>query len=375
MGTDKRIRALYRASLGWLPRLALVAVVCLLLRPPPVHVIVGLPQTVVTTNPLVGVHTRLTDEVEEWKIQRTLQMVREMGAPWIVEYFPWPYHEPSPGRFDWSHADMVITHARAQGLTVIARLGWVPAWARPDPAVQETTFTYIDPDHYDDFAAYVAAFVARYRGQVSHIIIWNEPNLSLEWGYRMVDPAAYVDMLRVVYPAAHAANPDVVVLAGALAPTLEPLGSALGLNDLDYLEAMYAAGAGPYFDALAAHTYGLGFPPEADPAPEVINFRRVELLRAVMVAHGDGEKPVYITEAGWNDHPRWSRAVRPAQRVTYTVDAYEWARQHWPWCRVVAMWAFRYPAPLHNYQDYYTFVTDDFRPKPVYVAVQEYTRR
>jgi hypothetical protein len=58
-------------------------------------------RTVVTTNPLIGVHTRLTDEVEEWKVQRTLQMVREMGAPWIVEFFPWSYIEPRPGQFDW----------------------------------------------------------------------------------------------------------------------------------------------------------------------------------------------------------------------------------------------------------------------------------
>jgi hypothetical protein len=357
----------------WLARLALVVVLCSL-PPQRVPVTLGPPQTVVTTNPLIGVHTRLTDEVEEWKVQRTLQMVREMGAPWIVEFFPWSYIEPRPGQFDWAHADMVIRHARNQGLTVIARLGWVPGWARPDLQGQETTPTYLDADHYDDFAAFVAAFVARYRGEVQHVVIWNEPNLSFEWGYRPVDPVAYADLLRVVYPAAHAANPDVVVLAGALAPTLEPRDSPAGLNDLDYLEGMYAAGAAPYFDALAVHAYGLSFPPEADPAPDVLNFRRVELLRAVMVAHGDADKPVYVTESGWNDHPRWTRAVHPAQRVAYTVAAYEWARQNWPWCRCVAMWAFRYPAPLHNYQDYYTFVTDDFRPRAVYTAVQEYAR-
>ncbi|MGQ9466606.1 MAG: hypothetical protein ACUVXE_03795 [Anaerolineae bacterium] len=339
------------------------------LRPPRVLVVVGPPQEVHTTNPLVGVHTRLTDEVEEWKIQRTLQMVREMGAPWMVEFFPWPYLEPRPGQWDWGHSDMVIRHARAQGLMVIARLGFVPDWARP----KDTTLNYIDPESYDEFAAFVAAFLARYRGEVNHVIIWNEPNLSLEWGYRPVDPVAYTEMLRVVYPAAHAANPDAVVLAGALAPTLEPPGSAAGMNDRDYLEGMYAAGAAPYFDALAVHAYGTNFPPEADPAPDVINFRRTELLRAIMEAHGDGHKPVYITEGGWNDHPRWARAVRPAQRVAYTVGAYEWARQNWPWCRAVAFWAFRYPAPLHNFQDYSTFVTDDFRPKPVYLAVQKYT--
>jgi len=355
-------------------RLALALFILWVVRPPHVLVVLDPPQQVLTTKPIVGVHTRLTDEVEKWKIQRTLQMVREMGAPWVVEYFPWPYIEPAEDAFTWGHSDVVVEHADNQGLTVIARLGWTPTWARPDPDEQETSLTYLDADHTDDFADFVATFVARYRGRVNHVIIWNEPNLSFEWGYRPVDPEGYADLLRAVYPKAHAANSDVVVLAGALAPTLEPEGSAAGLNDLAYLERMYQADAAPYFDALAAHAYGLTLPPEAAPAPDTINFRRVELLREIMVAHGDDAKPVYVTEAGWNDHPRWVSAVRPAQRIEYTIDAYEWAGQHWPWCACVAMWAFRYPTPTRNYQDYYAFVTTDFEPNVIYLEVQKYTR-
>ena len=342
------------------------------IRPSRIPVVLDPPQQVLTTNPIVGVHTRLTDEVEEWKIQRTLQMVRRMGAPWVVEYFPWPYIEPAEDEFTWEHTDAVVKHAENQGLTVIARLGWTPGWARPKPKQQETTHTYLNAESYDDFGDFVATFVARYRGRVRHVIIWNEPNLSFEWGYQPVDPEGYTDLLRAVYPRAHAANPDVVVLAGALAPTLEPEGSTMGLSDVAYLEQMYQAGAAAYFDALAAHAYGLTFPPEEPPASGTINFRRVELLREIMVAHGDGDKPVYVTKAGWNDHPRWANSVRPAQRIEYTIGAYEWVRQHWPWCACVAIWAFRYPASTHSYHDYYAFVTTDFEPKVIYLEVQNY---
>jgi hypothetical protein len=374
LGRHKVVPLLRCVRPAHLVRVALALFILWAMRPGDVLVVLGPPQQVDTTNPIVGVHTRLTDEVEEWKIQRTLRMVREVGAPWVIEYFPWPYMEPEDGEFTWGHSDLVVQHAENQGLTVIARLGWVPAWARPDRDEQETTLTYLDADHYDDFAAFVAAFVARYRGRVNHVIVWNEPNLSFEWGYRPVDPEGYVALLRAVYPRAHAANPDVVVLAGALAPTLEPEGSAAGLSDLAYLERMYRAGAAPYFDALAAHAYGLTFPPQEPPAPDAINFRRVELLRQIMASHGDGGKPIYVTEAGWNDHPRLASAVRPAQRIEYTIGAYEWARQHWPWCPCVAMWAFRYPTPMRNYQDYYAFVTQDFEPKVIYLEVQRYTR-
>lgn len=344
-------------------------VIVLVLRRP--SVTVGPQQTVMTVNPKMGVHTRLTDEVEEWKIKRTLEMVREMGAPWIVEYFPWAYVEPDrPGQGRWEHSDMVIRHARAQGLEVIARLGFVPQWARP----KDTSPLYLDEDNYAAFGDYVYEFVKRYRDNVRYIIIWNEPNLSLEWGYRPVDPASYTEMLRVAYTRAKEANPDVLVLGGALAPTLAPPGSEWGMDDLVYLQAMYDAGAAPYFDILAAHAYGGKFPPDEPAAADAINFARTELLREIMVRNGDGHKPIMITEGGWNDHPRWTRAVRPGQRIDYTLQAYQRALEDWRWLDAVALWAFRYPAPARTYQDYFTFVTPDFQPKAIYLEVQRYAQ-
>ncbi|MCU0500986.1 MAG: beta-galactosidase [Anaerolineae bacterium] len=328
----------------------------------------GPQQQVITQNPKMGVHTRLTDEVEPWKIQRTLEMVRQIGAPWIVEYFLWAAHEPQRGVYDWSHADLVIDHAVNQGLTVVARLGYVPEWARPP----RTNHLYLDATGYDDFARFAAAFAEHFRGRVKQIIIWNEPNLSQEWGFRPVDPAGYTQLLCRVYPAVKAANPDVQILAGALAPTLAPPGSEWGLNDLDYLQQMYDAGAAPCFDILAAHAYGWTFSPDDPPSADAVNFRRVELLRDIMVRNGDGTKQVMITEGGWNDHPRWTKAVRPAQRLEYTLRAYEKALQDWPWVDNLVMWAFRYPRPTGTYQDYYTFVGGDFQPKPIYLETQAY---
>jgi hypothetical protein len=357
----------------WLVRGGLLWV---LLRAPTVSqplIVLGAPQTVTTTHPKVCVHTRLTDEVEEWKIQRSLRFVREMGAKTTVEYFPWAYYEGAEDDYDFSHPDIVIAHAENQGLTVIARLGLVPAWARPQPSVQETTDTYLDSAHYADFAEYVREFVARYKGRIHYIIIWNEPNLSLEWGYRQVDPAGYVAMLKLAYIAAKEADPTIQVLAGALAPTLEPEGSPWGLNDLVYLQKMYDAGFADYYDILSVHAYGLGYPPDEPPAPDLLNFRRTELVREIMEKNGDGAKPIMITESGWNDSPRWTRAVKPAVRIDYTIGAYAWAEQHWPYVETVCTWAFRFPAPLYTYGDYYSFVTPDFTLRPIYDVVKAWT--
>jgi hypothetical protein len=350
--------------------IAMAAAIVFVLRLRSNSVPLGPQRTVETINPKVGVHTRLTDEVEAWKIKRTFELVREMGAPWAVEYFPWAYVESSPGRFGWNHTDLVIQHAERQGVEVIARLGYVPEWARP----KDSSPLYLDEEHFADFGAYAAEFARRYAGQVRYIILWNEPNLTLEWGFAPVDPAKYVTMLKVVYPMIKAANPDVQVLAGALAPTLAPPGSPDGMNDLAYLQAMYDLGAAPYFDMLAIHAYGWYSDPDEPADPAVVNFRRSELLREIMVANGDGDKQAMITEGGWNDHPRWTRAVRPSQRIQYSIRAYQLAAEEWPWMAAVSLWAFRYPWDAKSYQDYFTFVRSDFEPKPIYWEVQRYAR-
>lgn len=363
-------RALAPAPIEWRSGLYLFLLVLVIswLQPPPLLVTPGPPQQVETHHPILGVHTRLTDEVEPWKIQRSLQLVREMGAPWIVEFFPWAYYHAADGGIAWQHPDLVVEHAAAQGLQVIARIGLTPDWARPP----DTPLNYLAAESYDDFARFAAAFAARYEGRLHAIIVGNEPNLAFEWGYRETTASDYAALLAAVYPAVKAASPSVLVLAGALAPTLEPPGSPWGTNDLAYLDAMYRAGAATSFDGLAVHAYGLTFPPDAEPAPDILNFRRVELLREIMVAHGDGATPMYITETGWNDHPRWTRAVRPGQRITYTLDALRYAEEKWPYVEMIAIWAFRFPAPTRSYMDYYTLVTPEFVRKPLYEALRAF---
>ena len=367
---DRASRSLSAARRYAWRGMALLAILLSLNRLPQRLVTIGPPHTVETLNPGLGIHTRLTDEVEEWKIQRTLEMVREMGASWIVEYFPWGYYEPSKGRYDWKHADMVVDHARAQGLTVIARIDFVPAWARPE----ETTFRYLDRDHYVDYADFVHAFVTHFRGRLGHVIVWNEPNLTFEWGYRSPDPEAFTELLRVTYTRAKEADPSIQVLAPGLAPTLAPEGSPWGMDDLLFLERMYAAGAAQWFDGMAIHAYGLTFSPDDPAHPQEINFARAELIRELMVREGDGQKPCYVTEGGWNDHPRWTKAVRPYQRLEYTIRAYDKVAEEWPWCKATCLWVFRYPWPQKTYQDHFSFVTAEFIPKPIYVDVRNHAR-
>lgn len=368
-----RFRPLLRSG-GEVVAIVLIAACLSALRPAPARAPLGPPQRVETAQPQTCVHTRLIDEVEEWKVQRSLEDVREMGATHIVEFFPWAYIESEENRYDWAAADRIVRQAENQGVRIIARMGLVPDWARPTETLDFTTLNTLPEESYPDFAQFVADFAARYAGVIDQIVIWNEPNLAFEWGFEQVDPAGYARLLEVVYAPAHAANPNVQILAAPLAPTLEPPGSPAGLNDLLYLQDLYDAGAAPYFDALAMHTYGFTTAPDEAPATDRLNFRRAELLRAIMVKNGDSAKPVFITETGWNDNPRWAYGVLPSLRVRYTIEALTLAAKNWDWAESVCLWVLRYPVPSFSYPDDFALITTDFQRKPIYDAVRAFAR-
>src|SRR5689334_10313967 len=106
------------------------------------------PLSFTSINPKIGLHTRLTDEPSDDNIKREFAMLREMGASWATEFFPWAYIQPNDaGHFDWNHADNVADAAQAAGITLIARLDGVPGWARP----KDTTWRYLDESEYSAY--------------------------------------------------------------------------------------------------------------------------------------------------------------------------------------------------------------------------------
>jgi hypothetical protein len=136
------------------------------------------------------------------------------------------------------------------------------------------------------------------------------------------------------------------------------LASTLGdgdtaLDDLTFLQEVYDAGGGAWFDALAAHPYGFGQPPEQQPVPDRLNFRRIELLRAVMEANGDAAKLVWITEMGWRtrapDPAEAWQVVTPRQQADYTLAAIDWARQCYPWLAGAGLWELNGVADDYGY--------------------------
>ncbi|RLT37945.1 MAG: O-antigen ligase domain-containing protein, partial [Chloroflexi bacterium] len=189
---------------------------------------------------------------------------------------------------------------------------------------------------------FAGAFAQRYQNQIRFYQIWDEPNIAPHWGNRLVEPVAYGHLLAETAPAIRAADADAVILLAALAPTADRGHTAI--DEGWYLRRLYAAGAAPYFDAVAAQPFGFGLPPDDSRSRvEILNFQRIGLLRRVMVAAGDGEKPIWAVRYGWNRSTNsiWQTVTTQTQS-RYVTQANALA-QHWPWLAGLG-WAVERPA-------------------------------
>ncbi|MHB1296388.1 MAG: cellulase family glycosylhydrolase [Anaerolineae bacterium] len=341
-----------------------------------------------------GVNTFFEQEVEPEKIARSMALISEAGFRWIRQEFPWEgieiagkgdFTDPTWGGSTWTKYDQIVDLAEQYDLEIIARLDNPPAWSRAVGNAEG--WTLAPPDNYEDYGDFVYAVVSRYRGRIRYYQIWNEPNIFPEWGDQPADPEGYVKLLQIAYRRAKEADPDAVIICAGLAQTTEEAPEEFGprnVSDLVYLERMYEAGLQGNFDVMGAMVYGLWTGPyDRRASRDRTNFSRVELIREIMVEHGDGDKAIWATEIGWNATPEGFSGPLPYGRVTeeqraeYALEAYERAAQEWPWMGVMNYWFFRRPSDSEKNQSWYYFrmLEDDFSALPVYDALKAYANQ
>jgi len=342
-----------------------------------------------------GINAFLEQEVDPAKRERAVQMAAEAGFHWLRQEFTWEdieihgkgdfedrRHEPY--RSAWDKYDQIVDLADRYGMEMIVRISNPPEWTR---ALTDTVGTRAPPDDYQDYADFVGAMVARYQGRVRYYQLWNEPNINYEWGNYPISPEKYTELLKVGATAARAADPNVVIIAGALAATIDLQPDAPppanNLTDLLFLQRMYDAGAAPYFDIVAIQGYGLfSGPTDHRMHPRVLNIGRNLFVRDLMVKNGDAHKPIWIAEMNWNAapadvEPRYGRTT-PEQQARYLPLAYQRLRDEWPWVGVANTWYLKratdeWEANRHP-EAYFRLLLPDFTPLPVYTAIQEFTK-
>ena len=323
-------------------------------------------------SPEYGMHVFLWWTYEGKTADNDVRLVRDMGFGWLKQKFAWRDIELAKGAFDWHRSDGIVQLAEHYQMKLLVRLDFQPQWAQADPTV------WIDngpPARVDDFGDYCAAVAGRYAGRIAAYEVWNEPNLAREWAGQPPDPVGYVALLKACYLAIKAADPQALVVSAGLAPT--DCGAECGaMPDMAFYEALYEAGAAPYFDLLGAHAPGYANPPERSPSEtqldpqwqgRVWTFRHVEDVRELMIRNGDGDKQIAITEMGWTTdqvNPTYSwYAVSEAQQADYLVRAYQYAQANWtPWIGLMTTIYIVDPSWTTTNEQYWWSITRPVKP-------------
>lgn len=195
---------------------------------------------------------------------------------------PWSDVEPNEGDRTWSALESVeqqLLNAVDGGLTPIVNVRHAPGWAQTIPPIACGPIT---ATKVTAFASFMRDLVARYSAapyNVKYWEIWNEPDVDATLGLPLDTPFGcwgdaddeyygggyYGEMLKEVYPAIKAADPQSQVLVGGLLLDCDPANASICKNGREkptrFLEGILHAAseaggdAGAYFDGVSFHGY------------------------------------------------------------------------------------------------------------------------
>jgi hypothetical protein len=261
-------------------------------------------------------------------LNRELDQVVAMGATWVRFDIEWGNVQySSPDKSTWGAYDALVAALAAHHLHGLGVISFTPEWARAPGCTNGIECPPADPSTFATFAAQVAA---RYKNQGMHYWeIWNEPNNFNFWAPK-TDCSAYTTLLKAVYPAVKRADPNSIIITGGLSPQAT---NDVSIAPVDFLSCVYKDGGKRYFDAVGDHPYSYpNFPSNDGTGAWNQMAITTPSLRSIMVANGDSNKKIWLTEYGTPTNgpdPHWY--VSETQQATMAADAlalyktYSWA--------------------------------------------------
>jgi GH35 family endo-1,4-beta-xylanase len=273
------------------------------------------------------------------EMDRAAQLAQDAGVKWSREEFGWGRAEPQPGRFDWTFYDNVVAAAKRHGISIYGLLSYWPGWAK--------AYT---PEGIEGYSRFAAAAAERYRNDIRHWEVWNEPNIFFWQGPKDM----YADLLKQAYAAIKKANPEALVLGCSTA----------GIDSKFIRRTMELGGP---FDILTIHPYRS----HLDDAGFIKDLQNV----ADLAKRPDGRlRPAWITEMGWATYAAHNGQPQDFQATTQRDQACLLARAYIDAIASgaapnISWYDFRNDGTdPFNFEHNMGVVTRDFRPKPAYRA-------
>jgi hypothetical protein len=327
---------------------------------------VGLSSTASATEVGVNVPTTVA-----FRAPKALAAIRASRPAWVRVFIGWNVLEPGPGVYNVPAIKVFRDYFNAlpKGTKIDADVEGTPRWAGGGSGSPATP-----PTDNSTFATFLNHLVTVFHGRVTAWELWNEEPSSGWWNGSI---AQFAGLVKAAYPAIKSADPSATVILGA--------------NNPAWLTQLYADGIKGYFDADAIHTdtacnVTSPYIYEYNRDTTTVNqffFLGFTGIHAIMAAHGDASKQIYMTELGWSSTSAecatgmWAgqklAGVSQATQATYLTQAYHClAQSRYSYVRA-AMWFELYDnsnssAALDNYG----LLNTNYSPKPSFNAfVQE----
>jgi hypothetical protein len=281
---------------------------------------------------------------------------------------PVDHNDPA---YDWRRADLVINGFASARITPIISVYSTPAWAVQGRNRRVATAYNPNAPRAAEYARFMRAVAARYRGKARHFEIWNEPNLKAFLAFRgRASLPGYKGLVRASYPAIKQGNPRAIVIAGVGGPR-----SSTGDGSIGARQWMLGLVNDPRvrFDAYSQHIYPARGPRFRSPAFDRVfpSWASLPFIYEQLDRKKKGMK-LYVTEAGYTTAatPFRNVQVTPAVQNAYLRQLFNLPAVRSPRLAAVVWFNLQdnpnWPAGL---------LFADGRPKPSYASFRRIASR
>ena len=295
---------------------------------------------------------------------RDAALTAAVGARLQRVTFDWRVVEPRAGEYHFEQYDEIYRALRARRIRPIFIPMFAPRWAVSQQGRSCFFFgrdcRFPPTPRMDGAWRDILTRLTRRYPAAAGIEIWNEPNLRVFWQPRP-DPARYVQLLRSAWLAIKAADPGMAVITGGLSNLQQSGNGDISLPD--FLSAMYSGGAQRWMDAIGVHPYPYSLSP-------TLFETSMNEVRAVRNAHGDVNRPIWVTELGLTTTGSSSQGAMTEQDQAAGVVKYLRLLEAMPDVKAIIFHTLVEPRGwLGSSEPGYGIVRRDLRPKPAYCAL------
>jgi hypothetical protein len=223
--------------------------------------------------------------------RRDLMLLRQIGIRTLRVSIGWDGVEPERDRYDFAFWDAFVGMAGELGITLIPYVAYTPDWSSSGEGREHWKAPPQDPGEFGEIMGLLAA---RYRSQIRSWELWNEPDNRDYWTGTVEQ---YAELVRAGASSIRAVDPEIRIVSGGLAGTIE------------FLEELFAQPELPAaLDVINLHSYYETW----NPAPLETIPEYVAQAQAIVARHAGGQQ-LWMAEVGYSNFRQGSRVSEYAR--------------------------------------------------------------